>query len=69
MGWHWFTYQDNDPKDPKAELSNLDANKGIVSINYQPYQPLLERMRPLNLNAYALIDYFDSRPSEDSAAK
>ena len=69
VGWHWFTYQDNDPKDPKAELSNLDANKGIVSINYQPYQPLLERMRPLNLNAYALIDYFDSRPSEDSAAK
>jgi hypothetical protein len=61
IGWHWFKYQDNDPNDPKAELSNRDANKGIVNINYQPYQPLLERMRQLNPNAYLLADYFDAR--------
>jgi beta-glucosidase len=61
IGWHWFKYQDNDPNDPHAELSNRDANKGIVNIKYQTYAPLLERMRQLNPNAYALADYFDAR--------
>lgn len=61
VGWHWFKYQDNDPDDPNAELSNRDANKGIVNIDYRPYAPLLERMRQLNLNSYALADYFDAR--------
>lgn len=61
VGWHWFKFQDNDPDDPKAEASNRDANKGIVNINFQPYVPLVDRMRPLNLNAYALADYFDHR--------
>ncbi len=62
IGWHWFKYQDNDPDDPHAELSNRDANKGVVNIKFQPYAPLLERMRQLNPNAYALADYFDTRP-------
>ncbi|MDR3736806.1 MAG: glycoside hydrolase family 3 C-terminal domain-containing protein [Acidobacteriaceae bacterium] len=61
VGWHWFKYQDNDPNDPHAELSNRDANKGIVNINYQQYLPLIERMGQLNSNAYALADYFDTR--------
>jgi beta-glucosidase len=61
IGWQWFKYQDNDPNDPHAELSNRDANKGIVNTNFQPYAPLLDRMRQLNPNAYALADYFDSR--------
>ncbi|HEY0306729.1 MAG TPA: beta-glucosidase [Acidobacteriaceae bacterium] len=61
VGWHWFKYQDNDPNDPHAELSNRDANKGIVNINYQPYTPLLDRMGQFNSNAYALADYFDTR--------
>ena len=64
VGWHWFKYQDNDPNDPHAELSNRDANKGIVNIKYQPYAPLLERMRQMNPNAYALADYFDTRPKQ-----
>jgi beta-glucosidase len=64
VGWHWFKYQDNDPNDPHAELSNRDANKGIVNIKYQPYGPLLERMRQMNPNAYALADYFDTRPKQ-----
>ena len=64
VGWHWFKYQDNDPNDPHAELSNRDANKGIVNIKYQPYAPLLERMRQMNPNAYALADYFDARPKQ-----
>jgi hypothetical protein len=61
IGWHWFKYQDNDPNDPHAELSNRDANKGVVNIKYQVYAPLMERMRQLNPNAYALADYFDAR--------
>jgi hypothetical protein len=61
IGWHWFKYQDNDPEDPLAELSNKDANKGIVNVKYQVYGPLLDRMRQLNPNAYALADYFDTR--------
>lgn len=60
VGWHWFKYQDNDPNDPNAELSNKDANKGVVNINFQTYAPLLDRMRQLNPNAYALADYFDT---------
>ncbi|MFC6644428.1 hypothetical protein ACFQBQ_02240 [Granulicella cerasi] len=61
IGWHWFKYQDNDPNDPKAEASNKDSNKGIVNIQFQPYQPLTDRIRQLNPNAYALADYFDHR--------
>jgi len=61
IGWHWFKYQDNDPDDSHAELSNRDANKGIVNIRFQNYGPLIERMRQLNPNAYALADYFDAR--------
>jgi hypothetical protein len=61
IGWQWFKYQDNDPNDPHAELSNKDANKGIVNTNFQTYAPLVERMRQLNPNAFALADYFDHR--------
>jgi beta-glucosidase len=61
IGWHWFKYQDNDPNDPHAELSNKDANKGIVNVKFQTYGPLLERMKQMNPNAYALADYFDTR--------
>jgi beta-glucosidase len=61
VGWHWFKYQDNDPLDPHAELSNRDANKGVVNIKFQQYAPLLERMKQLNPNVYALADYFDTR--------
>lgn len=61
IGWHWFKYQDNDPNDASAELSNRDANKGILNIRYQPYQPLLGAMKDVNNNVYALADYFDQR--------
>jgi hypothetical protein len=61
VGWHWLTYQDNDPENPKAELSNLDSNKGVVNVRYEPYTPLLRRMKALNANLYALCDFFDKR--------
>ena len=62
IGWQWFKYQDNDPNDPHAELSNKDANKGIVNTKLQIYEPLVQRMRQLNPNAFALADYFDHAP-------
>ncbi|MCA8830942.1 hypothetical protein [Hymenobacter pini] len=61
VGWHWFKYQDNDPQEPNAEPSNTNANKGIVDIEFQPYQPLVDQMRELNQQMYRLADYFDHR--------
>jgi len=61
VGWHWFKYQDNDPLDKHAELSNLDSNKGIVDFQYKPYVPLLQSMQQLNLRIYQLADYFQGQ--------
>jgi hypothetical protein len=59
VGWHWFKYMDNDMNDPKADPSNRDANKGIVRVNYSPYQEVLKLMKPLNREAYPLTQFFD----------
>jgi hypothetical protein len=59
VGWHWFRYQDNDPKDPTADPSNNDSNKGIVNTQYELYKQLTEKMKQLNDNKYRLIKYFD----------
>lgn len=58
-GWHWFRYQDNDPNDPTADPSNSDSNKGVVDTQYNFYEQLMTKMKQLNDNAYALINYFD----------
>jgi len=58
-GWHWFKYMDNDPEDLTTDPSNRDSNKGIVKIDYTPYQDLLDGMRELNFSLYALIDWMD----------
>jgi len=60
VGWHWFKYVDNDPADTKVDPSNRDSNKGVVNNRYEPYLPLLDAMKQLNLRAYALVDYFDN---------
>jgi len=59
VGWHWFKYMDNDPEDKKVDPSNNDSNKGIVNIRFEPYLPLMERMKELNHRVYRVIDYFD----------
>jgi hypothetical protein len=59
VGWQWLTYIDNDPQNKKAELSNLDSNKGIVNVFFEPYRPLTNRMKALNDQVYAIADYFD----------
>jgi len=61
VGWHWFKYRDNNPEDLSTDPSNRDSNKGIVNYRYEPYVVLLEDMKKLNNEVYALIDYFDSK--------
>lgn len=59
VGWHWFTYQDNDPLNLKTDPSNRDSNKGIVNSNFEPYKPLMENMKMLNDHVYELIRFLD----------
>lgn len=59
VGWHWFTYQDNDPKNLKVDYSNRDSNKGIVDSDFNLYQPLLNQMKMMNDNVYNLIRFYD----------
>lgn len=61
VGWHWFKYMDNDPDDQTTDPSNRNSNKGIVTIRFEPYRPLLDAMKELNSQVYSLADYFDSR--------
>lgn len=60
VGWHWFKYMDNDPEDLTTDPSNRDSNKGIVTIRYEEYTPLLEMMRDLNRVLYQVMDHFDA---------
>ena len=66
VGWDWFKYADNNPTDMAADPSNRDANKGIVNILYQPYQPLLDAMKQVNDRAYTLANYF-AQPAKHSS--
>lgn len=59
VGWHWFKYQDNDPEQKGAELSNIDSNKGIVDIRYRPWTEFVELMRQVNREVYPLTEHFD----------
>lgn len=59
VGWHWFTYQDNDPLDLTTDSSNRDSNKGIVNSLFIPYSPLMENMKILNSHVFELIKYLD----------
>ena len=61
IGWHWFRYSDNDPEQKGVDPSNLDSNKGIVTAHYDPYNPLLERMKAVNERTYGLISHFDKK--------
>lgn len=60
VGWHYFKYQDNDPTAKGVDPSNLDANKGVVSNEYEIWTPMVEKMKSININIYNLIEYFDN---------
>jgi len=61
VGWHWFTYQDNDPLNLNTDPSNRDSNKGVVNSNYEPYDSLLINMKELNDHVYELIEYLNKQ--------
>ena len=56
VGLHWFRYMDNDPADLSVDPSNRDSNKGVVGIDFTPYEPLLAGMKELNDRVYTLRD-------------
>jgi hypothetical protein len=59
VGWHWFKYADNDPNDPKADPSNRDSNKGIVTAGLEPWRELQRAMSDLNQVVYPLTQRAD----------
>lgn len=63
VGWHWFKYRDNDPRDLTTDPSNRNSNKGIVTAAYEPWQPLLDAMKQLNDSVYPLATWFDNLPA------
>ena len=64
LGWHWFTYMDNDPQNLKTDPSNRDSNKGVVAWNFEPYTVLLDEMKQLNDCTYRLIRHLDAEKAE-----
>jgi hypothetical protein len=58
VGWVHFEYND------EYSSSGNASNKGIVSLEYEPYEVFLSCMRQLNVNTFALIDYFDYKKTK-----
>lgn len=58
VGWHWFTYMDNDPENMNTDPSNRDSNKGIVKWNFEYYDPLIRSMEEFNYNVYQLTRFY-----------
>lgn len=52
-GWMHFEYAD-------GYSGGKGSNKGIVSVEYQPYNQYLSSMKSLHDNLYALASYYDS---------
>lgn len=61
VGWHWFQYSDNDPTGNPADLTSLDANKGVYSNTLKEYTDLSDDMAVINKNVYSIIKYFDAK--------
>ena len=66
VGWHWFTYMDNDPQNLKTDPSNRDSNKGVVNWAFEPYTELLDAMKQLNDRTYRLIGYLDAEKAKEN---
>ena len=61
VGAHWFQYMDSNPAATNSDPSNIDSNKGVVNIQYARYDPLLDRMKLLNDDLYAIIGSMHDR--------
>lgn len=60
VGWQFFKYLD-DGKESTALDNAGGANKGMFDVHSRPHQPLLDRARAVNREAYPLIEFFDAR--------
>lgn len=60
VGWHWFKYTDDPPSSKRGDNAG-GANKGLVDIDYAPYEILLEGAAEVHQEAYPLTMYFDAR--------
>jgi hypothetical protein len=58
VGWHWFTYMDNDPTNTSSDSSNIDSNKGIVTWDCQRYNELINQMKEINDCTYNLARFY-----------
>lgn len=62
VGWHWFKYCDGhpDPATPSAPgfYSQDNSNKGLLTIDMEPYTECLDVMRELNSQIYPLCRHF-----------
>ena len=67
IGWHWFQYLDNDPRNAVMpdgrirDVSSTNSNKGIFSNEHEEYTDCTRYMAEINKNAYRLIEYFDKK--------
>ena len=61
VGFDWFQYTDNDPENLSADLSNRNANKGVVDNNGEEYTTLTKYMGEINNQKYNLIKFFDAK--------
>jgi hypothetical protein len=52
VGWHWFKYGGDEP----------GVHKGVVSPEFTPHQPILDRMKEINDRVYRLAEHFQSSP-------
>jgi hypothetical protein len=50
IGWHWFKYGGDQP----------GVHMGVVSPEFAPHEPLLRRMKELNMDAYRLADHLQA---------
>ncbi|QOV87617.1 hypothetical protein [Humisphaera borealis] len=63
VGASWISLIDNDLSDPVPEPTNQNSNKGLMTVQYpltqnaNPYKPLTDRIRDVNLNLYPLSAY------------
>ena len=58
VGWHWFTYMDNDPTNTGSDSSNIDSNKGIVQWDCTRYNECITQMRDINEHIYELARFY-----------
>ncbi len=55
VGFHWFRYRDNNPAlEGFVDASNIDSNKGVLDVAFNPHTPLIEQMKEIHARVYTL---------------